>query len=162
MYKCVLSVIISFLSIPNNEAFGRSIIPKKQPILVYETRNDSFYSVSQLTKYKCIRELRRTSSKRCWCVCLAGKKSDDDYENKNANTKWTPSLEQAGITLLSILVAIIFVTTSNNPMADFDVDFFMALDRVIQAPVPADDIIAFPRLSPAEELVGALFGPPNQ
>lgn len=162
MHKCVLSVIISFLSIQNNEAFGRSFIPKKQTILVHETRNDSFYSLSKLPKNKCIRELRMTSSKRCWCVCLAGKKSDDDYENENANTKWTPSLEQAGITLLSILVAIVFVTTSTNPMKDFDVDFFMALDRVIQAPVPTDDIIALPRLSPAEGLVGALFGPPNQ
>ncbi len=74
-------------------------------------------------------------------------------------------------TLAAIAVLCIFVlyTNATNPVSEFDVDFYMALDGVRDLnrsaigggadAMDADIISTLPKLSPAEQLVGALFGP---
>ena len=50
-------------------------------------------------------------------------------------------------------------------MSGIDVDLYMAIDDTLQQPQrnggDFDSIVALPSLSPAEKLVGALFGPPS-
>lgn len=63
-----------------------------------------------------------------------------------------------------LLVAGVIYYKLTNPTVGFDLDFYMALDGVIGAQPPdsmtSDMIVGLPALSPAEQLVGALFGPP--
>jgi hypothetical protein len=48
-----------------------------------------------------------------------------------------------------------------NPLEYFDVDKFMALQEMMQeVTIPEEGIVELPALSPAEQLVGAIFGPP--
>lgn len=80
----------------------------------------------------------------------------------------------------AILGLILFVlyTKFTNPSTDFDIDFYMALDDMTtntasgngggggyygnpDGVMAADTILGLPKLSPAEQLVGALFGPPS-
>ncbi len=76
---------------------------------------------------------------------------------------------------ISTLVAIVLLgigvlyTKLTNPVVDFDVDFYMAIDGVKDSTLGlnsgdmdalyADTIVGLPQLSSAEKLVGALFGP---
>lgn len=48
-----------------------------------------------------------------------------------------------------------------NPSSGIDVDFYMALDDILNKNNNDQSILALPPLSPAEKIVGALFGPPN-
>ena len=75
---------------------------------------------------------------------------------------------QAGLlaTLLFVafwpLLALLRSTTS--PIDGFDVDMFMALKGIMDTPTLMDTdstIVELPSLSPAEQLVGAIFGPPH-
>lgn len=61
-----------------------------------------------------------------------------------------------------LLVAGVLCYKVTNPTVDFDLDFYMALDGVIGASPDSrsEMIVGLPPLSPAEQLVGALFGPP--
>ncbi|CAB9500374.1 expressed unknown protein [Seminavis robusta] len=48
-----------------------------------------------------------------------------------------------------------------SPIDYFDIDKYMALQGMMQeANVSPDEIVELPALSPAEQLVGAIFGPP--
>ena len=74
----------------------------------------------------------------------------------------------ATLTAIGLLALGVLYTKMTNPMTDFDIDFYMAIDGVrdlnananggIDA-LDADTIVGLPQLSPAEKLVGALFGP---
>lgn len=60
------------------------------------------------------------------------------------------------------LLALLRSTTS--PIDGFDVDMFMALKGIMDTPPLMDTdstIVELPSLSPAEQLVGAIFGPPH-
>lgn len=47
------------------------------------------------------------------------------------------------------------------PLVDyFDIDKFMALQGMMQETMDEDTIMELPALSPAEQMVGAIFGPP--
>jgi hypothetical protein len=62
-----------------------------------------------------------------------------------------------------------FFRDTNNPTDGFDIDMFMALKGMLDSSsnggsMMADDyetILQLPSLSPAEQLVGAIFGPPR-
>ena len=90
-----------------------------------------------------------------------------ESSTQNSTPPQTLSI-QAGIfaTLLFVafwpLLALLRSTTS--PIDGFDVDMFMALKGIMDtAPLTDTDstIVELPSLSPAEQLVGAIFGPPH-
>lgn len=74
----------------------------------------------------------------------------------------------ATLTAIGLLALGVLYTKMTHPVTDFDIDFYMAIDGVrdlnananggIDA-LDADTIVGLPQLSPAEKLVGALFGP---
>jgi hypothetical protein len=72
-------------------------------------------------------------------------------------------LPLATISAIVLLGLGVLYTKVTNPVVDFDVDFYMALDGVRDIggadALDAGTISGFPKLSPAEQLVGALFGP---
>ena len=72
-------------------------------------------------------------------------------------------LPLATISAIALLGLGVLYTKVTNPVVDFDVDFYMALDGVRDIggadALDAGTISGFPKLSPAEQLVGALFGP---
>ena len=90
-------------------------------------------------------------------------------ESSTQNSMPPQSLSiQAGVfaTLLFVafwpLLALLRSTTS--PVDGFDVDMFMALKGIMDTtPLTDTDstIVELPSLSPAEQLVGAIFGPPR-
>jgi len=64
-------------------------------------------------------------------------------------------------TILLLGLGVLYIQFT-NPIVDFDVDFYMALDSVRGAGGDAlnvDTVMGLPKLSPAEQLVGVLFGP---
>lgn len=79
----------------------------------------------------------------------------------------------ATLSTISLLFLGVVYTSMTNPVVDFDIDFYMALDGVkdINGNYHLDDgtgtgsgsgagtILGLPKLSAAEQLVGALFGP---
>ena len=63
------------------------------------------------------------------------------------------------------LLALLRASSDNiyNPITGFDIDMFMALKGILDDPRAYSDdqiILELPPLSPAEQLVGAIFGPP--
>ncbi len=88
-------------------------------------------------------------------------------------------LPVATLVSISLLLCFVLYTKLTNPVTDFDIDFYMALDDVQKSTTTggngggmmmsggdyvgggADTIVGLPKLSPAEQLVGALFGPPQ-
>ena len=63
------------------------------------------------------------------------------------------------------LLALLRAISDNiyNPITGFDIDMFMALKGILDDPRAYSDdqiILELPPLSPAEQLVGAIFGPP--
>jgi len=63
-------------------------------------------------------------------------------------------------TLFWPLLALLRTTIGHGQI---DVDMFMALQSILgeSSPMKGDEIIELPTLSPAEQLVGAFFGPPS-
>ena len=71
----------------------------------------------------------------------------------------------ASIVTITCIITL-YSQWTNHPFVEFDVDFYMALDKTLsgsntgdQDALSADTILSLPQLSPAEQLVGALFGP---
>jgi len=62
------------------------------------------------------------------------------------------------------LLALFRAMNYDQHMVGFDIDSYMALKGMLDASdVPSmDEIRELPPLSPAEQLVGALFGPPSR
>lgn len=64
------------------------------------------------------------------------------------------------------LLALLRVSLNDSStFIDFDIDSYMALKGMTEAPTMndgLDEIRELPPLSPAEQLVGALFGPPSK
>ena len=69
------------------------------------------------------------------------------------------------VLLMSIGILYIGYIKFINPSSGIDVDFFMSLDETLNTNNNINDeyesILALPPLTPAEKIVGALFGPPN-
>merc|ERR1740139_352613 len=81
-------------------------------------------------------------------------------EEKNKDDSFDPILILPVSTIIScifLFVGLLFYK-STNPTVEFDVDFYMALNGALRSST-SESIVGLPPLSPAEQLVGALFGP---
>lgn len=94
--------------------------------------------------------------------------NDYDDDNGDNDTFIDPILilPLATTSAIILLGLGVLYTKATNPTMDFDIDFYMALDGVREfgssstdSLLDPDTISAYPKLSPAEQLVGALFGP---
>lgn len=102
--------------------------------------------------------------------CLHAKSQDNDNLKKpKPNDGIDPVIILPSITIACIAILILWVLNAklSNPNAYFDVDFYMALDGIIGNPGSdtvdsPESIVGLPPLSPAEQLVGAIFGPPSR
>ena len=74
----------------------------------------------------------------------------------------------ATLSAIAFLFLGVAYTLTTNPVVDFDIDFYMALDGLKDinhlddgsgAGAGSGTIVGLPKLSAAEQLVGALFGP---
>lgn len=67
--------------------------------------------------------------------------------------------------LIFLILGLLFSSSNRNMVTtrEFDVDFYMALDGTLNSNNDGGDLTInpLPPLSPAEQLVGALFGPPT-
>jgi hypothetical protein len=73
--------------------------------------------------------------------------------------------------LISLGISFLVYTKMTNPASTFDIDFYMALDGTMNSNSNNNgvgngggvgcDVVGLPPLSPAEKMVGALFGPPS-
>jgi len=104
-----------------------------------------------------------TSSSRLW------------LENNEGNNDESQEIERpAGLPLGAIGLTLAFVafwpllalvrTMNYDQTIGFDIDSYMALKEMLEvSDVPSmDEIKELPPLSPAEKMVGALFGPPSR
>lgn len=67
------------------------------------------------------------------------------------------------VAILAFWPLLALFRDTNDPTSGFDVDMFMALKGILDSGNGANfdnNIIELPPLSPAEQLVGAIFGPP--
>jgi hypothetical protein len=93
-------------------------------------------------------------------------RDDDDDDSSDSKTTFpflAVALPLVGLAALWPLLALFRDT--NDPTSGFDIDMFMALKGILDSGndtgmMVGDNILELPRLSPAEQLVGAIFGPP--
>ena len=113
---------------------------------------------------------RHVCCQRSWRLFSEPRDDENDLkpQNPKPNDGVDPIIILPYITLACIaaLIAGVFYAKANNPNTYFDIDFYMALDGVIGNTAATADspesIVGLPPLSPAEQLVGALFGPPSR
>jgi hypothetical protein len=101
----------------------------------------------------------------------------DPDRPKNDNTPVVPTLPLsylAGAVVFvmfwpTLAIIRVYFGGSGSPLAGFDLDMFIALkgildtspnDGIMDTAIYGDTIMELPPLSPAEQLVGAIFGPP--
>lgn len=93
--------------------------------------------------------------------------SSSNVDNSNAFPFLAVVLPLVGLVTLWPLLALFRDT--NDPTSGFDIDMFMALKGILGSNEDdlgmgrmgnVDTIMELPSLSPAEQLVGAIFGPP--
>jgi hypothetical protein len=96
---------------------------------------------------------------------------DKRSEDYNINSPSPPSISffPFGLTAVAFVAfwpLVAFLRANSDiSLADFDIDMFMALKGILDGNDPSgvyseDQILELPPLSPAEQLVGAIFGPP--
>jgi hypothetical protein len=90
-----------------------------------------------------------------------------DVTRGNGNTPAPSSPESLSIPVV-LFATVLFVSfwpllallrSTTSPIDGFDIDTFMALKGIMADTDPT--IVELPSLSPAEQLVGAIFGPPQ-
>jgi hypothetical protein len=92
---------------------------------------------------------------------LSARKDPNDDD-----TSSTPFLTLALplVALLALWPLLALFRDTNDPTSGFDIDMFMALKGIMDSGNAAlqydGEIFELPPLSPAEQLVGAIFGPP--
>ena len=67
------------------------------------------------------------------------------------------------VSLLAFWPLLALLRDTNDPTTGFDIDMFMALKGILDTTSESNlsgDILELPPLSPAEQLVDAIFGPP--
>ena len=108
---------------------------------------------------------------------------DNDPHNSSTNGGSDDMLfgEAALLVALSVVTTTLVVATlyslSTNPFVDFDVDLFISINRALNSGssvtsiggggvadgvMGGGEIVELPALSPAEQIVGAFFGPPRR
>ena len=76
----------------------------------------------------------------------------------------TPTVLLAAVFFVAFWPLLALLRSTTSPIDGFDIDMFMALKGIIDTtPMDGSDptIVELPSLSPAEQLVGAIFGPPQ-
>jgi hypothetical protein len=97
----------------------------------------------------------------------ANKNNNDDNDGKEsqATPTPTPSFVPIGVAAVAFVAfwPLLALLRVNGPTTGFDIDMFMALKGILDTSpdMRADEIYELPPLSPAEQLVGAIFGPPT-
>ena len=108
----------------------------------------------------------------------SGGGDDEQYPDKSSSSDDMLFGEAGLLVALSVVAATLGVATlyslSTNPLVDFDVDLYLSINRalnsgsIIGGEGAADgmlgggEIVELPALSPAEQIVGAFFGPPRR
>ena len=96
---------------------------------------------------------------------------NDDHDTMNVQNEGGEdpvflALALPAVLILSLWPLIALFRDTGNPTSGFDIDMFMALKGILDSNTDsvmmtdAPEIIELPALSPAEQLVGAIFGPP--
>ena len=100
--------------------------------------------------------------------CLLAENDDDNDESRDNIGRDSLPAELVGWTIMFVafwpLLAILRATMDSQ-MISFDIDQYMALTGMLGTPsdgMRIDEIVELPPLSPAEQLLGALFGPPSR
>ena len=94
-------------------------------------------------------------------VILAKRQNDNDDGEARLNV----SLAVVAVAVVSFWPLLALFRDTNDALYGFDIDMFMALKGILDSgstnlDAYYDDIVELPQLSPAEQLVGAIFGPP--
>ena len=98
-----------------------------------------------------------------------GNDVDNDFGDSNKPASTSPNISLttavfATLIFVSFWPLLALLRSTTSPIDGFDVDMFMALKGIMDT-VPMDNmdpsIVEVPSLSPAEQLVGAIFGPPR-
>ena len=104
---------------------------------------------------------------------------DDEKDPHNSSSSDYMLFGEAGLLVaLSVVTTTLVVATlyslSTNPFVDFDVDLFLSINRALNSGstiggggvadgvMGGGEIVELPALSPAEQIVGAFFGPPRR
>lgn len=85
-------------------------------------------------------------------------------DDTTPQTLSTPTALLATVLFVSFWPLLALLRSTTSPIDGFDIDMFMALKGIMDtAPMNDGDptIVELPSLSPAEQLVGAIFGPPQ-
>ncbi len=100
-----------------------------------------------------------------------GENFDTDFEDSNRPPSTSPNELHLAPAIFATVLFVSFwpllalLRSTASPIDGFDIDMFMALKGIMD-PTPMDNmdptsIVELPSLSPAEQLVGAIFGPPQ-
>ena len=108
----------------------------------------------------------------------SGGGDDEQYPDKSSSSDDMLFGEAGLLVALSVVAATLGVATlyslSTNPFVDFDVDLYLSINRALNSGsiiggggvadgmVGGGEIVELPALSPAEQIVGAFFGPPRR
>jgi hypothetical protein len=93
---------------------------------------------------------------------LLARKDPDNDDGQYETLPFLP-LAISAVTVVAFWPLLALLRDTNDPTYGFDVDMFMALKGILDSGNTANfdgSIIELPPLSPAEQLVGAIFGPP--
>ena len=109
-----------------------------------------------------------------------GDDNNDEQDPDNNSSSEDMLFGEAGLLVaLSVVATTLGVATlyslSTNPLVDFDVDTYLSINRALSLGSSIDgggvssdgtmigggEIVELPALSPAEQIVGAFFGPPR-
>ena len=160
-----------------SEAFSINSQLKRLPVLIFPNRATTFLIESN----------RKPCSRFTWNALTRlasepGSTNETESSSQEINSseplKETSSNEEIldpifilpSLTLvgLALLAAMVIFTNLSRPNSGLDVDLYMAIDGTLNSNSMGggmgsqdESIIALPSLSPAEKLVGALFGPPT-
>ena len=106
-----------------------------------------------------------SSSLQLWAKIDDGDDDGGDDEKEWQDTP-SPSIVTVGVAAVAFVAfwPLLALLRVNGPTAGFDIDMFMALKGILDTSpdMGLDEIYELPTLSPAEQLVGAIFGPPTR
>lgn len=93
---------------------------------------------------------------------IHAKKNGNDNDEQPVERKNFLPVAVFAVAFVSFWPLLALLRATNDPTSGFDVDMFMALKGILDGGRTMDfeDIVELPPLSPAEQLVGAIFGPP--
>jgi hypothetical protein len=89
--------------------------------------------------------------------------NNDDDDNLQSSSLPFLTFAVPAVVIVAFWPLLALLRDTNDPTSGFDVDMFMALQGILDGGNVATmdgGIMELPPLSPAEQLVGAIFGPP--